>query len=220
MSEAAYSRELYDAIAAFGVHRNAAILDVACADGVASEPFAQNGFPVTGVDESEAALEKARARVPQATFVRGTAAGLPFPNARFDVVLCAQSIYLMDRFAALREMARVIKPLGMIAIWWKQLMANDGVREIRERVYADAGLERPVEGLSGGFREFYASEELRDQMVRVFPWRRALSVETFVRTESPQVQAALERALRERLPEGTDLLDLPYVQYLYLARRR
>ena len=41
---------------------------------------------VTGLDRSEEMLKIARKRVPEATFIRGDAFNLPFPNSSFDRV--------------------------------------------------------------------------------------------------------------------------------------
>src|SRR5919204_1459460 len=59
----------------------ATTLDVACGTG-----FLTRHLPgtVTGLDQSAAMLEVARARVLEATFVRGDAVALPFPDDAFE----------------------------------------------------------------------------------------------------------------------------------------
>lgn len=228
-----YSNELYDTIARFGLRRNATILDVGCGTGIASGPFAANGFPVTGVDPSEAMLAKAKERMPAAVFVQGSAEALPFPNERFDLVISAQAFHWVDRAQALSEAHRVLRPGGAIAIWWKHLMAQDPVKELRDEIFRSLGAEPPVNGLTGGFREFYASTNFMEQTLRVIPWRTAMPLEQYLGYERSrrnvrealganveQYFTTLERRLRERLGEGNPTVPLGYAQYLYLAKKR
>ena len=228
-----YSNELYDTIARFGLRRGATILDVGCGPGLASAPFAANGFPVTGVDPSPAMIAKAKERVPNAVFVEGSAEALPFPNERFDVVISAQVFHYVDRARALAEAHRVLRPGGTIAIWWKQLMARDPITDLREDTFRMLGAEPPKSGLTGGFKEFYAASNFMDQTLRVIPWRTAVSLDRFLgyeRSRCSTQQAlgpklgryfeALELRLRERLGEGNPTVALSFVQYLYLAKKR
>lgn len=139
MTQAAYSNELYDTIADFGLRRGSSILDVRAGDKDASAPFSANGFNVTHVDASESAR-------------------LPFPDERFDVAVSAGPGAWPDRMRALLEMHRVLRRGGIVAIWWKVPMGESG---------APRG-----EGLTGGFKEFYAAPFL-GQTLRVLPWRTA-----------------------------------------------
>jgi SAM-dependent methyltransferase len=228
-----YSTELYDTIAAFGLHRGAAILDVGCGDGTASAPFAQNGFPVTGIDASPQMLLRAREQFPEATFLTGSAEKLPFPDERFDVVINAQTIQFVDRTKALNEAYRVLRRGGILAIWWKQLMSQEGVKEIRDQAYQEAGAEPQPEGLAGGFKEFYAAEQFSEQTLRVVPWRTTMPLEAFLQNERERVSnrsvlggkleryvSSLERRLRERLGNsGNPAVGLAFIQYLYLAKK-
>ena len=228
-----YSNELYDTIAAFGLRRGATILDVGCGAGIAGAPFAVNGFPVTGVDPSDAMLTKAKEQYPNAVFVQGNAETLPFPNERFDVVISAQTYHYVDRAAALAESVRVLRPGGLIAIWWKQLMARDPITDLRDQTFRDTGVEPPASGLTGGFREFYASQHIVEQTLRVIPWRTGMALDRFLGYErarpntrkalgekTGQYIAALEQRLHERLGDGNPTVPLAYVQYLYLAKKR
>ena len=78
---------------------------------------------VVGLDPSDKMLEIARAKVEKAgllgrvELVNGDAEQLPFPDASFDGVCIAFGIRnVPDRDRALREMARVTRPGGKVAI--------------------------------------------------------------------------------------------------------
>lgn len=77
---------------------------------------------VTAVDISESYLEQTRERLaeldePVAADVRaGDAYSLPFADRTFDLVWSAQSLISLDPTAAVREMHRVVKPDGHVAI--------------------------------------------------------------------------------------------------------
>ena len=228
----AYSNELYDFIAQFGLRRGATILDVGCGAGAASEPFVMNGFPVTGVDSSEAMLAVASQRMPNATFVKGEAEALPFPNERFDVVISAQAFHWVDRAKALAEAFRVLRRGGMIAVWWKHLMSYDAVKEIREDVFRSMGKEPVEAGLSGGFREFYASTQFTGQTLRVIPWRRSVALDQYMAyerslcevrqvlgTQAGEYFERLEQRLHDRFGGGNPTLTVAYIQYLYMAKK-
>jgi ubiquinone/menaquinone biosynthesis C-methylase UbiE len=99
---------------------------MACGDGVYSawlaERVGDNGR-VVGVDIAPAYLELAREHVkshPRSkviSFQIGDIAGLPFADNEFDLAWCAHSLYsLPDPLAALRELRRVVRPGGAVAI--------------------------------------------------------------------------------------------------------
>jgi SAM-dependent methyltransferase len=80
---------------------------------------------VVGVDISAEMLEEARRRMAaqglaKVTFREGRAEALPAENESFDVVLASLSLmYVIDRAAAARELARVLRPHGRLiaAVW-------------------------------------------------------------------------------------------------------
>lgn len=123
----AFRRELRRAVRAVPLLPGAAVLDVPCGDGFYTALLARRLHPfgkVTAADLSDAYLAAARGAVaaaPQATaaveFVKADAYHLPFDDASFDVAWCAQSfISLDDPVAALKEMRRVVRPGGRVAV--------------------------------------------------------------------------------------------------------
>jgi ubiquinone/menaquinone biosynthesis C-methylase UbiE len=226
-----YSNELYDMIASFGLKRGATILDVGCGTGIASRPFHANGFPVTGIDPSEAMLAQAAESLPNATLVQGEAEALPFPDERFDVVISAQTYHWVDRARALAEAYRVLRPGGIIAIWWKHLMSDDNTKILRDRIVREMGKEPIASGLKGGFKEFYASQ-FTQQTLRVVPWRVAMPLADYIGYERSRASVRialgaqadeyfrlLESRLRERAGTENPTLTLAYIQYLYVAKK-
>lgn len=127
---AAYHRacaaELRSIVGALPIADGDRVLDMACGDGVYSVWLAEQvgtGGHVVGVDISPAYLQAARARVQRSDYVErisfeiGNIDRLPFPDDHFDLAWCAHSLYsLPDPLAALRELRRVVRPGGTVAI--------------------------------------------------------------------------------------------------------
>ncbi len=96
------------------------MLDVACGTGVVARTAAERVAPdgrVTGVDLNPAMLAVARRVAPDIDWRQSDVAALPFPDHDFDVVICQAAIFFFpDPTAALREMGRVTRPGGRMAV--------------------------------------------------------------------------------------------------------
>lgn len=101
------------------------VLDVACGTGLVSfragKLVGREGA-VVGTDISEGMIEAARRQAAQngmanVSFERCDAEDLPFDDGTFDVALCALGLmYVPEPMRALREMRRLLKPGGRIAV--------------------------------------------------------------------------------------------------------
>jgi ubiquinone/menaquinone biosynthesis C-methylase UbiE len=96
------------------------LLDVGCGPGTITVDLATAVAPgsTVGIDNAPAALEAARAldAGPTVHFELGDVTQLPFPDRSFDVVHAHQVLqHLPDPVGALREMARVARPGGLVA---------------------------------------------------------------------------------------------------------
>jgi demethylmenaquinone methyltransferase / 2-methoxy-6-polyprenyl-1,4-benzoquinol methylase len=100
------------------------ILDVATGTGMVAFALAERGAEVIGLDQSEAMLGAARARLARTpglasrlSFITGEAESLPFADGEFDALSFTYLLrYVDDRAATMRELARVVKPGGPIAM--------------------------------------------------------------------------------------------------------
>jgi ubiquinone/menaquinone biosynthesis C-methylase UbiE len=73
----------------------ARVADIGCGTGSLSRLLVDEGFDVEGLDFSPEMVERARAKVPEATFVVGDAADPPLKHRAFDVVLSRHVLWAM-----------------------------------------------------------------------------------------------------------------------------
>jgi demethylmenaquinone methyltransferase/2-methoxy-6-polyprenyl-1,4-benzoquinol methylase len=93
------------------------VLDSCCGTGDLAVACAAAGGVVTGLDFSERMLERARRKAPQIEWVRGDALELPFEDAAFDAATVGFGVRNLDDLEkGLRELARVLKPGGRLAV--------------------------------------------------------------------------------------------------------
>jgi ubiquinone/menaquinone biosynthesis C-methylase UbiE len=129
------------------------VLDVGCGTGASALPAAEAvgpGGKVTGVDLAEKLLEQARAKAAQrhlqnVTFLLGDMTNLGFPDNHFDAIISVFSIFFVsDMEALIRELWRMVKPGGKLAIttWGPQIFEpvytvwREAVRRERPDLYS------------------------------------------------------------------------------------
>jgi predicted TPR repeat methyltransferase len=121
-------------------------LDLGCGTGLAAREFANNVDEFVGIDLSPGMIAKAQAiglykRLDVADMVQGLANE---PDASFDLALSADAIiYLPDLAPALKEIARVLRPNGLVA-FTTETHDGDGVV------------------LGAGFRYAHGAKHVRD----------------------------------------------------------
>ncbi len=124
-----YSEELFDSIVEYArLPAGARVLDLACGTGLGMQSYIRRGFSVVGVDVATAMMQKARAALPHTArveFVSGRAEALPFADATYDLVSCAQSFHWFEPRQVFAECARVLRPGGALAIFWKHAARGD-----------------------------------------------------------------------------------------------
>jgi SAM-dependent methyltransferase len=103
-----------------GVRAGQSVLDVACGTGIVARTVADRvtgSGRVIGVDLNDGMLAVARRVRPDLEWRQGDVTALPFADGSFDAVLCQMALmFFPDRAAALREMVRVARPAGVVAL--------------------------------------------------------------------------------------------------------
>jgi SAM-dependent methyltransferase len=136
-----YSDDLFDAIIEYArMPADGKVLDLACGTGLGMMQYVRRGFSVTGIDVAPAMIEQARELVPKGAgveFAIGRAEALPLPDASFDLVSCAQAFHWFEPHAAFSECARVLRPGGALAIFWKHAARDDILTITAEQIVRD-----------------------------------------------------------------------------------
>lgn len=111
------AREAERLISDFGLGPGSEILDVGCGPGFFAMVLSDKGMRVTGIDYSEDMLDQARKNAEScgsdATFMKMDACDLGFPDSSFDLVICRDVLWNLERPAdAYSEIFRVLRPGG------------------------------------------------------------------------------------------------------------
>ena len=141
------------------------VLDVACGTGIVARGVAPIVGPtgqVVGLDLNPNMLAVARAAAEReglaVDWQEGRAEELPFPDGRFDLVLCQFALmFFADRRAALGEMRRVLRDGGRVALSvWQGLDRHPFYQALHEAIQRRLGMS--------GVRDIFAlgdADELR-----------------------------------------------------------
>lgn len=143
-------------------------IDVGCGTGELSERIVEKSMPaeLQGVDPSEQYIAFAKSRIPSGKFAVGSAVSLKHSGDYFDLAVSGLVLnFVPDSQAAISEMARIVKPGGMVAsyVWdyagHMQVMRYffDAAKRFDERsADFDDGIRAPIcrpKPLTAAFRQ-------------------------------------------------------------------
>lgn len=215
------------------VGRTAAdICDLGAGAGALTGVLAARGHRVVAAEPSAAMLRELRAAAPAAAPVRSRAERLPFADCRFDAVTVAQAFHWFDHEVALPEMARVLRPGGMLCLVyngrddrvpWVAALTKLFVAVQPGDLTGDWGADS-VEALDGStlfaprtYAEFgFVTRLDRDTLIRLAASRSYIINLTDARHAQVLQQVG---ELFDSYAEGEPELELPYVTQCWRAAR-
>jgi ubiquinone/menaquinone biosynthesis C-methylase UbiE len=149
------------------VPANSTVLDVGCGTGISTFELwklCEGNGTFYGIDLSAGMVEHAKQNseaYSNCQFQQGDAEHLDFPDAMFDLVISNQVLHwIPDKYQALTEMFRVLKPGGLVALLFNGNLAYQEAFKIflqLEQRYPE--LEISTNLSSTDFRTFFLSQE-------------------------------------------------------------
>jgi ubiquinone/menaquinone biosynthesis C-methylase UbiE len=108
----------------------ATVLDLAAGTGKLTRPLVAAGLRVVAVEP----VAEMRAALPGA--LDGTAEAIPLGDGSVDAVTVGQAFHWFDGDAALAEIARVLRPGGLLALVWNKRVDTDPLNQAIEELVA------------------------------------------------------------------------------------
>ncbi len=177
-----YPEALYDGIAGLA---GGTVLELGAGTGLATPGLLARAESVICTDLGPKMLGRAVAKrgVPAAVC---RAEALPFADASFDLACGAQMWHWVDGPAAAREVRRVLRPGGRLALWWNEIDPDAGTSAFRTAWAAQQDrLEAGNAGYSRGYRERDYAADLAEWFVPVapvaVPWERRIGIDLYER---------------------------------------
>jgi SAM-dependent methyltransferase len=185
--------------------RVSAVLDLGAGTGALSRKLLPRADEVLAVEPDARMRTVLARRLPHVRLLAGRAEELPLPDASVDAVLIASAWHWVDPQAAVPEIARVLRPSGVLGILWTGLDRSSGlgaslweaVRELMPGRAAAGERHRPEDVRLPAGSPFGAPEirRLRSPW-RVSPQRLAGTFGTYssiITLPEPQRQRLLAR---------------------------
>ena len=207
------------------------VLDLAAGTGKLTEVIAATGAHVTAVEPLEEMRRELARTVPAATLLSGSAEQIPLADGAVDAVLVGQAFHWFDQPRALDEMARVLRPGGVVGLIWN---LRDESEEWAQRVtelldsadVVSSGVEREADVLVAHRR--FGSVEHRTwpnpvefDRDRLRAWARSTSIIATMQPEQAKATVDALADLADSHPQlhGRETFEMPYVTFVLRARR-
>jgi ubiquinone/menaquinone biosynthesis C-methylase UbiE len=205
------------------------VLDLAAGTGKVSEGLLALGLEVTAVEPDAQMLQELTRALPEVTPLSGTAEEIPLPDESMDAVFAGQAFHWFDLDRAYPEIARVLKPGGVVVSLWNQddesvpwlADFNARIKSSKSRRWLNDYETLPEHEAFEPFeRERFGHKQPRTAETLV----ETIATHSHLLVASPKERAAILREARKFLdstPEtASGEFELPLVTTAFRARRR
>ena len=201
----------------------AAVLDLAAGTGMLTRPLLEAGLEMVAVEP----VAEMRAALPRSVrALEGTAEAIPLGPGEVDAVVVGQAFHWFDGDAALPEIHRVLRPGGLLALFWNRRVDEDPVNRAIDRIVEPYRAGTPthrVDAWRAAFERTTLFEPLSEDEL---PNQQRLDADGMeARVGSISFIAALDEPERRRVLErvraiaGEGTVTVPYRTEVQMWRR-
>ena len=218
---------------AIGLDAASTVVDLGAGTGKFIARLATTGARVVAIEPVDAMRARLREACPAIEAHAGTAEAIPLPDGSVDAVVCAQAFHWFATPGALREIHRVLKPRGCLALVWN--VRDTSVPWVQRLT----DLETPYEGdtprfHSGDWRRVFPAAGFGPLDETRFEHRHVGSPDTvivdrflsvsFIAALPEASRAEVEVALRRLVDDepalaGRDIVTMPYETLAFRCKR-
>jgi SAM-dependent methyltransferase len=202
-------------------------LDLGAGTGRLTMPLVERGFQVVAVEPDDQMRDVLARRLPETTVDSGFAEDIPLPGGSVDAVFVGQAFHWFTRPAADYEIARVLRPGGILAVLTNVNPDDANFEDVLHRLVlgvAQASLAHGAAGLASDVftdeRETLIGNPQRlaraDFLALPFTWSWVATASEEVRR---QVSTEAER-LADQIHSPNGTITMPYSTRVIRAVRR
>jgi ubiquinone/menaquinone biosynthesis C-methylase UbiE len=168
-----------------GLGKDSVVLDLGAGTGKFTRGLLRSGARVIAVEPLENMRAELERVLPDVESLAGGAHAIPLADASCDLVTCAQSFHWFAETEAITEIARVLKPGGILLLVWNQRDLSDPLQALIETIQNEHHAPGIPTSRTGDWQKAMAATPLFEP----------LEEQHFAFTQATDHETALARAL-------------------------
>jgi SAM-dependent methyltransferase len=125
------------------ISTNSIIADIGAGTGISSKYFTEKGYKVFGIEPNEAMRQASITYVnhPRYEAIAGDDTNTGLAENSVDLIISAQAFHWFDSQKFKKECARILKPLGHVAILWNDRTEDDHLQKAYTKLIDDFNID-------------------------------------------------------------------------------